>query len=619
MKKILFLLGFFLPIKFYAQNVQVSYPFADYNNYMENYSQTASQWYGELHPSKMNVASVSVENHVPRIRIKTLIPKEIRNISTIFITGHDEIQGNINLQISWQSEGVEFRNLFATTAGSFIPKILIGNYIEGGYTYIAIVLDAEENGGMYNSHFDVSILVNGKQNTQSLNQANGQYNTNTTSWNVGAGYSIISQLYFMYWGFDESADLENPNNIEIINSFKEINSKSIFSERLEVDKVRVTNSLKIESGNQNYYVNRRIEGSTNPSLNVSGCTTAAPKACNRSYILLHRAAYNQIPKEEAYVIGKIVAKRGGININSEKLDLEINSSTANLQNKVSLINKGVDASCRLVLVDVYIPPLILKNPQKALEIIGNQSLLSGSTTKCLAIEIDYYLQLTDFSFTGYASGEVLAIRNNYYTEGEFYLNGSTNPIGPLFSNIQEINNDFYYPISIQGPLKLEKLKNTNSELSLTTDEFGNVQLSSIGGYWKKQVGVNNKTIYYDNPVAIGNLNSANSNDIFSNSTSVGTFQLAVGGKIGARKVQVTQNQWADYVFDKKYKLRNLSQLERYIKTNKHLPEIPTTEQVLKEGVDIGEMQRLLLKKVEELTLYIIEQQKQIDELKKKVR
>ena len=73
----------------------------------------------------------------------------------------------------------------------------------------------------------------------------------------------------------------------------------------------------------------------------------------------------------------------------------------------------------------------------------------------------------------------------------------------------------------------------------------------------------------------------------------------------------------DYVFDKKYKLRSLSELEKYIKTNKHLPDVASAKEMeTKEGYPVGEMQSILLKKIEELTLYVIEQNKRIEELEK---
>ncbi len=94
--------------------------------------------------------------------------------------------------------------------------------------------------------------------------------------------------------------------------------------------------------------------------------------------------------------------------------------------------------------------------------------------------------------------------------------------------------------------------------------------------------------------------------------------LKVNGKIWSHEVEVKLTNWSDEVFYKSYKLMPLHQLESYIETNKHLPDIPTEEEVLKDGVKLSEMNALLLKKVEELTLYIINQQKRIHRLEKEL-
>jgi hypothetical protein len=107
---------------------------------------------------------------------------------------------------------------------------------------------------------------------------------------------------------------------------------------------------------------------------------------------------------------------------------------------------------------------------------------------------------------------------------------------------------------------------------------------------------------------------------FPDGITVGTG--VTGGGILTEKVRVATNGttfWADFVFDKNYKLRPLSEVESYIKTNNHLPEIPSTADVTKNGIDLAETQALLLQKVEELTLYVIEQNKKIEKLEGKVR
>ena len=92
-----------------------------------------------------------------------------------------------------------------------------------------------------------------------------------------------------------------------------------------------------------------------------------------------------------------------------------------------------------------------------------------------------------------------------------------------------------------------------------------------------------------------------------------------GGGIRTRKVKVDQVNWPDYVFEREYKLRSLSSLEAFIKANKHLPDLPSADEVGKDGVDIGETQAALLKKVEELTMYVIEQGKKQEKLSTEIK
>ena len=91
--------------------------------------------------------------------------------------------------------------------------------------------------------------------------------------------------------------------------------------------------------------------------------------------------------------------------------------------------------------------------------------------------------------------------------------------------------------------------------------------------------------------------------------------VKVDGKLYAKEIEVKTNVWADYVFKPGYKLMPLAELESFIQENNHLPDVPTETEVKENGINVAGMNAKLLQKVEELTLYIIEQQKQIDELK----
>jgi trimeric autotransporter adhesin len=99
------------------------------------------------------------------------------------------------------------------------------------------------------------------------------------------------------------------------------------------------------------------------------------------------------------------------------------------------------------------------------------------------------------------------------------------------------------------------------------------------------------------------------------------YKLFVEQGILTEKVKVAvknSGEWADYVFDKNYLLMPLQDVEAYINKNKHLPNVPSANEVVSSGLDLGKMDATLLQKVEELTLYMIELQKQNNALQQKV-
>jgi len=99
-------------------------------------------------------------------------------------------------------------------------------------------------------------------------------------------------------------------------------------------------------------------------------------------------------------------------------------------------------------------------------------------------------------------------------------------------------------------------------------------------------------------------------------------RLTVNGSILSEEnivvYDAVTSDYPDYVFEDNYNPISLSDLNNYIRKHKHLPEIPTEDEVAKDGIKLGEMNTKLLKKIEELTLYTIEQQKTIDELKSRI-
>lgn len=113
---------------------------------------------------------------------------------------------------------------------------------------------------------------------------------------------------------------------------------------------------------------------------------------------------------------------------------------------------------------------------------------------------------------------------------------------------------------------------------------------------------------------------ADSGDVGIGTNTPGAKLDVVGG-IHAHSIRVSTSSrvWPDYVFGEEYELMELKELESYVNANKHLPGVPSASEVEGQGdIDLGEMNAILLKKVEELTRYVIDLQKKIDEIKKRM-
>lgn len=153
------------------------------------------------------------------------------------------------------------------------------------------------------------------------------------------------------------------------------------------------------------------------------------------------------------------------------------------------------------------------------------------------------------------------------------------------------------------------------DIALTMDlQFQKLHLGGWGGH----AGA----IVIDNAAATVNrvLNGSSAN--FSGNVGIGSTQansnLYVHGTIKSKEVKVEASiAVPDYVFEKSYDLKPLSEVEKYIAENKHLPEIPSAKEIEKDGINVGNMQLSLLKKIEELTLYMIDLKKEVEVLNRK--
>lgn len=231
-------------------------------------------------------------------------------------------------------------------------------------------------------------------------------------------------------------------------------------------------------------------------------------------------------------------------------------------------------------------------------------------------------------FIGYQTGQLNGSGNSNvfvgYSSGQNNTGNSNVFIGSSAGQNETGSNKLY-------------IENSNSSTPLIYGDFSSdkVGINSLPNSTHTLTvgGTIHSTGLYVNGVPVSgdmSLWNRTGNNVFTISTSdnigIGTtlannpnsYKLAVNGKIGAKEVQIenTSTTWADYVFKPDYKLMSLEEVEAFVKKNQHLPEIPSAKDIEEHGHKLGEMDVLLLKKVEELTLYVIELKKEIEELKK---
>ncbi|WP_052266456.1 hypothetical protein [Pedobacter kyungheensis] len=212
--------------------------------------------------------------------------------------------------------------------------------------------------------------------------------------------------------------------------------------------------------------------------------------------------------------------------------------------------------------------------------------------------------------------EVGCINKNKYVDQQQNFTIDCNPhySNPKFrvraTNIYGVKSD---PLTVYIKIRSINFNDTFTPLNATGNDLTVNQFLPMTNEWELYVG---NLMDAQNGAAIAIKALANGN------VGIGTAnpqdKLTVAGKIGAREIKVTTNAGADFVFEPGYKLPALAELEQYVKTNKHLPEIPTAQQMVKEGVNLGELNIKLLQKVEELTLHLIEKDKQINLLLKRM-
>ncbi|TAN15356.1 MAG: hypothetical protein EPN37_09555 [Chitinophagaceae bacterium] len=226
--------------------------------------------------------------------------------------------------------------------------------------------------------------------------------------------------------------------------------------------------------------------------------------------------------------------------------------------------------------------------------------------------------------------------NQNYYQANTWIQFNGNNYGLYFPNSGSGVHLAPNSISSYGSFEIDGSKNgytgilfgsTNTETTpnVMFDENGNGGVDYQGNIWG---------FYYDltnNYLAIGGTNNAATGSlyaggaIFNNNVLIGktsqtntSYKLDVNGNIRANQVTVNATG-ADYVFDPNYKLSSLDSLNNYIRLHHHLPGIPSAKEMQKSGMNVGVTETVLLKKIEELTLYVVKLQKEVEELKAEKR
>jgi hypothetical protein len=234
-----------------------------------------------------------------------------------------------------------------------------------------------------------------------------------------------------------------------------------------------------------------------------------------------------------------------------------------------------------------------------------------------------------------------AVLNTSVSPNQFRKLGGTSQVGGANIAVDYHGNMLFQ--MADAPSEAENIINYSPQVTFLNN--GNVGIGTTSPYYKFHVsaadasvqqrfertgsstgvtdaGVDNQGFKF----FVGGYSSPSLKVLFGSNGNVGigTFNpdspLTVNGSVHAKEVRVDLNvPGPDYVFEKDYHLTSLEDIKTYIDQNKHLPEVPSAKEMEKNGVQLGEMNMLLLKKIEELTLYVIELKKENEEIKKENR
>ncbi len=553
------------------------------------------------------------------LRITTAIPISNENMTSVYIKGYD--YGNassVNIQVSWYAGGSGFQNYTASSSGGFKPGIYLAS--ENGY--IVMYLDKL----IAYTRFDITAYANG-------------FNEDA-SWYTG-------------WAVNDAPINSSNTQVDYINDFgwlkaNDVSTGNIYASTLTAGSATVNGKLGIGtitplsqlSLGSNTYTN----GSSN-KIRLFDDYAAITSESNNSYGFGFRNSDGRF----AYTAGN-----GGYHQfftgNEVRMTVAANGNlgigTANPSYKLTVVDYTADGIAGRFAQNATTGSLFAIHAT----VLGASSqnisgyFKAGNATSNYGVFSDVTDATNNYSFyapsgaKSYFGGRVgigtvnpqsmlhivdagtesqpstLRVSGNHYqSAGDAQIILSQGLTGEDFKiliagtdtrNDGLVANDAY--IFSGQALNITNRGNGtlfNNKISLgvssTLATYSDITFSTAA---QNTNAIERMRITHDGRVLIG------ATDV----DKAKLYSLAVNGSaLFTKAVVKLYGNWPDYVFKPNYKLRSLEELELFIKTNNHLPDVPSAKQVEDKGIDVGDNQGILLKKIEELTLYLIEQNKKL--------
>ncbi|WP_333659201.1 hypothetical protein [Flavobacterium sp.] len=309
----------------------------------------------------------------------------------------------------------------------------------------------------------------------------------------------------------------------------------------------------------------------------------------------------------------------GSNANAPIVNTISNSFNTNNQ-LVTTVNGVSSAPITLPIPDFSEIDESVTNEIQVLTLNGNTVSLSlggGSFTLPTLTDTDQQTLALNGNVLSILNGNSVTLPTFTNTDSQsLTLNGNTLSISggnsitiptPTFAVIPGTNTTISGNGSTTSPFQINAI-----DTSLYANDGAINQATTTNN--NRKVNLNNRNLWFDTT------NSTSNGKLYIGSTpnfpsTSGNYKLFVEGGIMTEKVKVAlrnTSNWADYVFEKDYKLLPLNEVEKFVKINKHLPGVQSAKELAENGIDVAEMQSKQMEKIEELTLYIIEQNKKLE-------